>query len=121
METLVQILLVAHFLGLAAIIGPFFLQMRRKTGLELRVMITGAFVQVITGAAMLGIQQATHDEDAFSPLKAGIKLGIGLIVLVALIVGRYQQRKGAEAKVRPWFHTAGGLAIINIFVAVLMR
>lgn len=41
-------LLIAHFVGLAALIGPFLLQVRSRQALRLRLMLTGAIVQVIT-------------------------------------------------------------------------
>lgn len=108
-------ILAVHFLGLAAIVGAFFVQMRAKDGFATGVVLTGAITQLITGLALVGVSQAGgRDVDN---VKIAVKLGIAVVVLVAAIIAHVQRRRGG--KVRPAFHTAGGLAVVNVLVAVL--
>lgn len=110
-----NILLAAHFLGLAAIIGAFFVQMRATGGFATGVVLAGAITQVVTGLALVGVRQAS--DLPVDNVKIAVKLAIAVVVLVAAIVAHVQRRRGG--KVKPTFHTAGGLAIVNVLVAVL--
>jgi hypothetical protein len=110
-----HIILAGHFLGLAAIVGAFFVQMRAKDGFATGVVLTGAITQVVTGLALVGVRQAS-DLDV-NNVKIAVKLGIAVVVLIAAIVAHVQRRRGG--KVKPAFHTAGGLAVVNVLVAVL--
>jgi len=104
-----------HMLGLAAIIGGFFVQLRRKTDFVLWPLLAGSVTQVVTGLALVGIRQASGRETDFTWV--GVKFVIALVVLVAAIVATVAQRRGG--RVQPWFHAAGGLAVVNVFVATL--
>ncbi|MFZ2963752.1 MAG: hypothetical protein WA006_03610 [Rhodoglobus sp.] len=114
MDILHSILFAAHMLGLAAIIGSFFVQLRRKSDFVLGPTLYGAIVQVVTGVGLVGVGEATGDD--IDMIKVTVKLGIAVIVLVAAILAVVTQRKGG--KVQPWFHAAGGLAVVNVLVAV---
>lgn len=114
-------LLVAHFMGLAALIGPFLSQARSRRAPRLRLMLTGAIVQVITGNALIAahrLQGADVDE-----LKMIVKLGIAVVTLGVLIAAVVIQRgRGEEAAaVRPLFLGAGGLAVADVIIAVVWR
>lgn len=117
MEILRLIVLALHFVGMAAIVGVFLVQLRQDKGFSVGLMLGGAVTQVITGAALVGLAEAA-DRDV-NYMKIGFKLAIALIVLVATVVVAYRQRKNQNAK--PFFHTAGGLALVNVLVAVLWR
>lgn len=114
MEILHSIVLVAHFLGMAAIVGSFFVQMRRKSDFVLGPLLIGAIVQLVTGLALVGL--ATSGDEPLNYAKIGVKLGIAVVVLVAAIAAVLVKNKGG--RVQPWFHTAGGLAVVNVLVAV---
>ena len=114
MEILKLVLVAAHFLGMAAIVGSFFVQMRRKSDFVLTPLLAGAITQVVTGLALVGLAEATGDDLIYA--KIGVKLTIAAVVLVAAILAVVTQRKGG--RVQPWFHAAGGLAVINVLVAV---
>ncbi len=111
------ILLAVHILGLAAIVGAFFVQMRAKDGFATGVVLAGAITQVVTGLALVGVRQAA--DLGVDNAKIAVKLGIALVVLVAAIVAHVQRRRGG--KVKPAFHAAGGLAVVNVLVAVLWQ
>lgn len=119
MEILHSIVLALHFLGLAAIIGSFFVQLRRKTDFVLTPMLAGAITQVVTGLALVGLAQAAIAGGAdfeVNNAKIAVKLIIAVIVLGAAIAAVVVQRRGG--RVQPFFHTAGGLAVVNVLVAV---
>lgn len=115
LDILSSILFAAHMLGLAAVVGVFFVQMRAKEGFRTGILLAGAITQVVTGVALAGLAEARESDLDYTWVS--IKLGIGVIVLVAAIIALVQQRRGGT--VRPAFHTAGGLAIVNVLVATL--
>lgn len=112
-------LLVAHFVGLAALIGPFLLQVRSRKALRLRLMLIGAIVQVVTGNALIAANRLQGLE--VDEVKMIVKLGIAVVTLGVMIAAVVvQRRRGADApSVRPLFHTAGGLALADVIVAVV--
>lgn len=115
---IVRLLLMAgHILGLAAIVGAFFVQLRAKDGFATGVVLAGAITQLVTGLALVGVRQAS--DLPVNNVKIAVKLGIAVVVLVAAIVAHVQRRRGG--RVKPAFHTAGGLAVVNVLVAVLWQ
>ena len=117
LEIVRLVLLALHILGLAAIVGTFFVQMRAKDGFATGVVLAGAITQVVTGLALVGVREAT--ELGVNNVKIAVKLGLALVVLVAAIIAHVQRRRGG--KVKPAFHAAGGTAVINVLVAVLWQ
>lgn len=125
MSALFNILLVLHFLGLAAVIGAFLVQVRRKGGFQTFWPITGLIFQLVTGLGMMGIIDATSDGGA-NHAKLGVKLVIAAVALVLAFVARARQKRAdagtAKAKAAlPFFHSAGALAIVNVLIAVLWK
>ena len=47
------VLLVTHFVGLAAIIGAYILQMPWRTGFDFSPVLVGSIVQLVTGIAAI--------------------------------------------------------------------
>jgi hypothetical protein len=118
LEIIRLVLLAGHILGLAAIVGTFFVQMRAKEDFATGVVLAGAITQVVTGLALVGVREA-GDIGELNHVKIAVKLGLAIVVLVAAIIAHVQNRKGG--KVKPAFHAAGGTAIINVLVAVLWQ
>ncbi|WP_294179670.1 hypothetical protein [uncultured Schumannella sp.] len=115
MELALNLVLVLHFLGLAAIIGVFLVQMRANSGFRTDILLAGAITQVVTGLALVGMRQM--GDLGVDNAKIAVKLIVALVVLVAAIVANVNQRK--HRKIKPAFHAAGGLAIVNVVIAVL--
>jgi hypothetical protein len=111
------ILLALHILGLAANIGAFFVQIRKKNDYNLTPMLAGAITQLVTGVALVAVRESA--DLGVNSTKIAVKLIIAIVVLAAVIVAVVQQRRGKNAS--PWFHTAGGLAVVNVLVAVLWQ
>jgi hypothetical protein len=118
MQILQSILLALHILGLAAIIGTFLLQMRKSEGFGVDLVLAGAITQVLTGIALVGIGEGALDRD-YNMIKITVKLVLALVVLGAAIAAVVAEKRGA--RVKPWFHVAGGTAIVNVLVAVIWR
>lgn len=108
------ILLALHLVGMAAIVGVFFVQLRQDSGFSTGLLLGGAITQLVTGVALVGLAEM-GDRDV-NYMKIGFKLAISLGVVVAAVLAALRQRKGENAK--PFFHTAGGLAVVNVLVAV---
>jgi hypothetical protein len=122
LEPLRLVLLIGHLLGLAAIIGPYLLQARHRSGFELRVMLVGAAAQLVTGVGLVWVRAST--EENITPGMTAVKLTLTLLVIAALFVALMLQlsaRHGGrpDAAVRPWMHAAGLGAILNVLIAVL--
>jgi len=116
MAVLISILVALHLIGMAAIVGTFFAQMRAKSGFATTTMLAGAIVQLLTGGALIGLLHADPDFNWAKYLTHGV---IGIVVLGATIGAAVARSR--HARIAPWFHTAGGLALINLLIAVLWR
>jgi len=115
MEFVFAFILVGHFIGLAAIIGPFLLQMRHNGDFAIGAVLGGAITQLVTGIAMTGIAASQIDDYA----KIFVKLALALIVFVAALLGWLRARKNGNTRaIKPFFHAAGGLAVVTVIVAV---
>lgn len=125
MTVLKDVLLILHFVGLAAVIGAFLFQVRRKGGFETNWVIIGLVTQLVTGLGLMGLIDATTDGGA-NHAKLGVKLVIAAVALVLAFVARARQKRAdagtAKAKAAlPFFHSAGALAIVNVLIAVLWK
>lgn len=146
MEIVYSLLVAAHLIGVSLLVGTFFVQMRAKLGFRFSLMLIGASIQLVSGVALYGLQIAFDEPNH---MKLGIKTLIAVAVFVAALVGFLQQRglqatraglvataEGGIAQVsggqgvvgvvddsrlKPMFHVAGGLAVVNLLVATLWR
>ncbi|MDH6182055.1 high-affinity Fe2+/Pb2+ permease [Microbacteriaceae bacterium SG_E_30_P1] len=118
MDILHSILLTAHLLGMAVIVGTFLVQMRKNSDFAVVPVLVGAIVQLVSGIALAGFIPYYGVDRNFELVyvKIAVKLVIALAVLVAAILAYRAQKRGR--RVKPFFHAAGGLALINVLVAV---
>ena len=121
-----DITLIAHFIGLALIIGPFIVQMRAHSGYFFGWVLTGASVQLVTGLLLTGLAEMRLADDpdmSVNHAKIAVKTVLALIIFVVAVVAYRKQKKLAsgdnERKLLPLLHTAGALAIANTVVAVV--
>ena len=117
MEFVYSTLVVAHFIGLAAIVGPFLVQMRKNGDFAIAAMFGGAITQLVTGVVMTGLaEMGDYDIDY---AKITTKLVITIVVFVAALLGWLRARTGTnDRSIKPFFHAAGGLALVNVVLAV---
>jgi hypothetical protein len=116
MELFKESLVVIHLAGMAVLVGAFILYMKRKSDFPFTAMMWAAIVQLATGTLLVGLSYAL--DDAPDNFKITVKSLLATGALVAAIIGRKRQAKG-ETKLQPFFHAAGGLAVINLVIAVL--
>ncbi|MFZ5869323.1 MAG: hypothetical protein ACOYXW_02140 [Actinomycetota bacterium] len=108
MAFLYDLLVVLHFVGLAAIIGGYLTVLRSP-----RIvvgMVHGALLQILTGLLLVGLAEGL-DRDVDNA-KIGVKLVVALVV--AGLAFAYRKRPASPAVV----HAVGGLAVLNVVVAV---
>lgn len=110
--------LVAHFVALAALIGPYLLHWRNRNVPRLRLMLIGAIGQVVTGNALIATRQLQGLD--VGEFKMVVKLSIAVAALGLLLAAALVKRRRGETAppLRPLFHTAGSLALVNVIVAV---
>lgn len=112
METLKDVVLILHFLGLAAIIGGFLVQTRSAEKTIQPAMLHGALTQLVTGVILVGLNEALDSDIVYA--KIGVKLGIALVVTVLALVNRTKRPVATGV-----WAAVGGLAVVNVAVAVL--
>lgn len=111
MDLVRDILLVAHLLGLAAIMGPVLAQLRSSTKSITPVMVWGARAQIVTGVLLAGLVSMGDDANHW---KIGTKL---LLALAVAGVAESQARKAGSNARAYWI--IGGLTLVVIAVAVI--
>ena len=113
MEILRDILVIAHFVGLAAILGPFLAQLGAEAKRVTMTMVWGARAQLLTGIALAGIM-STGDGDV-DHMKLGVKLLFAIAVAGLAEVGRKRESKST------FWLLVGLFTFVNIVVAVVWR
>ena len=114
MDFLHSFLVFLHILGAAIIVGLWFARIKNPTVLP--GQFHGALLQLITGLALVGMNEA-GDGDV-NHLKVGIKLLIALVIAVLAFIGQRRYKK--DEKVPAGLaHGVGILTVINIAVATM--
>ncbi|HET8780389.1 MAG TPA: hypothetical protein VFM66_09970 [Agromyces sp.] len=124
LEIIRLILLITHFVGLAAIIGAWILQMPWRSGFDFSPVLAGSIVQLVTGIGLIAVIELGGGD--FDTAKGITKLAIALLVLALAIVGivrgrRFKRAGTSDAALRPILWAAGIAAIANVVVAVVWR
>jgi hypothetical protein len=115
MTIVFSILVFLHIVGAAMIVGYWIATLKEPT-VHPRQR-DGAFLQLLTGIAMMGIIPMMPDADP-NYFKLGIKFAIGLAVAVLAVIGTRKVKKG-EPVSTGIAHGVGGLALVNIAIATL--
>lgn len=129
MTAAIDIFLILHFIGLAAIIGSYLTVAMRGVPQVLPGMMHGAFLQLISGLALVGLNEA-NDAD-LNHMKVGVKLVIAIVIAVLAVIGVRKAKEenagtsgGAGAlttasSTATLAHAIGILAIVNVIIAVV--
>lgn len=113
MDFLHSALVFLHILGAAALVGGWLATFKKPTvGL---FQFIGAWVQLITGVLLVGL--AEMGDGSLNYAKITVKLVLLVVILVAAWIGRRKVKRG-EAVPTGIAHSVGGLALINIALAV---
>lgn len=114
MDTVYKLILVLHFVGVAMVLGGFFSQMGKTPPLVTHWVRDGAFTQILTGFALVGIAPNLEGGEPFDNTAVMVKLVVAVIIAGLALFGMRQEPE----KQRPYWLVCGILALINIVVAV---
>jgi len=113
MELTYKILLVLHLLSWAIVIGSWLTHLRSPV--VAKGVFHGALAALVTGILMVGIASSSDAVSDPNNTKITFKLVIALVVTTLAWLG---QKKGDQ--VEPGVaHAVGGLAVVNVAIAVL--
>ncbi|MEU0302823.1 hypothetical protein ABZ252_25640 [Streptomyces sp. NPDC006175] len=115
MDVLINVFVALHIIGIASLLGGFLTQMKAMgagTARFVPAMLHGALTMLVTGVALVGLNQA--DDHSVNNVKIGIKLLVLIVVLALVYVKRDEENVGKGA-----FAAVGGLTVANIFIATL--
>ncbi|MDF3142318.1 MULTISPECIES: hypothetical protein [unclassified Streptomyces] len=115
MDVLIHLFVGLHIIGIAALLGGFFTQMKamgQGTARFVPAMLHGALTMLVTGVILVGLNQA--DDQPVNNIKIGVKLAL-LIVILGLV---YVKRDD-ETVDKSLFGVVGLLTTANVFIAVL--
>lgn len=123
MDTLYKLSVVAHLLGLAALVGGYFTVFLQAAPRPPAVMVWGARLQVLTGLVIVGLGEGAGVWTGEpNHAKIGAKLAIALAVVALVEIASARSRSGTQPpSVRTLVHAAGGLAIVNVLIAVFVK
>ncbi|MFI9721450.1 hypothetical protein ACIHFE_17660 [Streptomyces sp. NPDC052396] len=115
MDVLIHAVIGLHIIGIAALLGGFLTQMKalgQGEGRMVPAMLHGALTMLVTGVALVGLNQAQGA--TVNTVKIGVKLAL-LVVILGLVYIKRDEEKVASAALG----TVGALTATNIFIAVL--
>ena len=114
MEIVEHLFVLAHLLGMAAVIGSAVFVAR---GAVTPALVWGARAQLVTGLILVGLAEAGDDE--VNNAKIAVKLLVAVAVVACAEIANAKERKGGA---RPQLvNAAGALALLNTAIAVLWR
>lgn len=111
MEILRDILVFLHFIGLAALFGGLFVQVKSDPRVVNNAMLHGILTQLVTGLLLVGVAEGRDVE--VDNTKIAVKFVVALVIAVLVIANR-------KKPVLPGglFFGLIGLTALNIAVAV---
>ncbi len=115
MDVLIHLFVGLHIIGIAALLGGFLTQMKamgRGTARFVPAMLHGALTMLVTGVALVGLNQA--DDNTVNTVKIGVKLALLIVILGLVYVKRDDEKVDKNL-----FGLVGLLTVANIFIAVL--
>jgi len=115
MDVLIHLFVGLHIIGIAALLGGFLTQMKamgQGTARFVPGMLHGALTMLVTGVALVGLNQAQGAH--INTIKIGVKLAL-LIVILGLVYVKRDEERIDKAQ----FGLVGALTATNIFIAVL--
>lgn len=117
MEIVRSILLILHFVGIAALFGVWFSQLKLIPAGQAKIlpgMMHGAWTMLATGLGLVTYLELATDAE-LNHMKIGIKLAVLIAIVVLALVNKKKDRVSAGVM---W--AIGGLTLVNIILAVVM-
>ncbi len=126
MDVLTHLFVGLHIIGIAALLGGVLTQMMgggtshavkavgegRGEARIVPAMLHGALTMLVTGIALVGLNQAQHHH--LNTIKIGLKVALLVVILGLVYVKRDEETVGKGV-----IATVGGLTTANVFIAVL--
>jgi hypothetical protein len=119
METTYNIFLVLHFIGLAGLLGGLLAQISNKPKKLQPLVLHSAWLMIIAGIAMVGLNQAMHADDATIELLDHVKIAIKSTVVAVILTLGYMNIKKSELSTKIW-GLMTLLAVTNVVIAVFI-
>jgi hypothetical protein len=110
-DILYKALVVLHLVGMAILVGGWLATAR--TPKVLPAMWHGALTQLVTGVALVGLASGGAVDREVDNAKVAVKLVVALVVAALVMVHRRKQGVSPGT-----VHAIGGLALLNVLVAV---
>ena len=95
MEIVQNILVILHLIGMAMIVGGYLVTV--KAPRVLPGMLHAAGLQVVTGVLLFGMLEMQGSPTMSLRAGAGIKILLGLVALIAFIIGNKREKAAASA------------------------
>jgi len=109
--------LVLHFIGLAGLLGGLLSQLSAKPKKLAPFILHSAWLMIIAGVAMVGINQAMHSNNATVELVNQVTISIKSLIIGAILTIGYSNIKKSELSTKAW-GLMSSLAVLNIVLAV---
>ena len=114
METVFLIAYIAHMLAIAGILVLLLLQINKSPRKLSKGVIHSAATALLAGLVLVGTFSSAKPDETLDHTKVGIKL----LVVIAILVISYLNVKKSELKKNVWL-TLIGLTVLNILIATV--
>lgn len=114
METVFLIAYIAHMLAIAGILVLLLLQINKSPRKLSKGVIHSAATALLAGFVLVGSYSSAKPDETLDHTKVGIKL----LVVLAILVISYINVKKSELKKSIWL-TLIGLTVLNILIATV--
>jgi hypothetical protein len=109
-----DVLVFLHFIGLAALFGGLFVQLKARPRVVNAAILHGALTQLVTGILLVGLHEM-GDQDVSDGFH--MKIGVKLLVTAVILALAFALRKAPALKNGQFFALLA-LTVLNIGVAV---
>ncbi|GAB3067310.1 hypothetical protein [Pedococcus soli] len=116
MQLVYDLVVVAHLLGMAALVGGWLVLLAGAGSTS--VMAWGARAQLVTGLVLVGLAEGVSSLDEnLNHTKIGVKLLIAIAALALVEIGRARTKRGQDGA--GLVRAAGALGALNVVVAAV--
>ena len=115
METVELVLVFAHLLGMAAVVGGYFAGLKASPQRLTAGITHGTLLQFLTGVLLIGLAEMMENGQV-DHAKFGIKIAVTAVILLLA----WPRRKDVSIASNT-YHAIGVLALLNVAVAVFVK
>ncbi|HSE08382.1 MAG TPA: hypothetical protein VLB29_06930 [Nocardioidaceae bacterium] len=111
MEILREVLVFLHFIGLGALFGGLFVQIKSNPRVVNNAVLHGVLTQLVTGLLLVGVLEGLDEQ------VDNAKIGVKLVVALVIAVLAFANRKKPSIP-NGLYLGLMGLTVLNIAIAV---